>query len=285
MNSVERLRFRLHEVLEVAGEGDKLSRAFDLFVLTLIAANVLVATVSTVDHISEQYGAELRVFEVISVAIFTVEYILRLWACTAGERFRGMLRGRIKFIFSPMAIVDLLAILPFYLPVLGVDLRFVRALRLFRLFRMLKMARYSSSLQTLVSVLRSRKQQLVIALTFSLIMLLFASSVVYYVEHETRPHKFSSIPHAMWWGVCTLSTVGYGDIHPVTPVGKAFGGIIAFIGIGLFALPAGILAGGFAEWAEKHGDKSAAMTCPNCGERVTTAGTASPVRTRAPTPN
>ena len=183
-----------------------------------------------------------------------------------------------------MAVVDLLAILPFYLPVLGVDLRFVRALRLFRLFRMLKMARYSSSLQTLVSVLRSRKQQLVIALTFSLIMLLFASSVVYYVEHETQPHKFSSIPHAMWWGVCTLSTVGYGDIHPITPVGKAFGGIIAFIGIGLFALPAGILAGGFAEWAEKHGDEASTVTCPNCGEQISTVDSATPESTRAAPP-
>ena len=163
-----------------------------------------------------------------------------------------------------MALVDLAAILPFYLPmVLMLDLRFVRAIRLMRLFRLFKMGRYSQSLKMIINVFRAKKPELMISLAVLSILLIFASSLMYYCEHEAQPDNFSSIPAAMWWGVSTLTTVGYGDIYPVTHIGRFMGAIISILGIGIFALPAGILASGMIDEMQKEKEPS---VCPHCGK-------------------
>lgn len=201
------------------------------------------------------------------MATFTIEYLLRLWSCTVDSRFRNPVLGRIRFALRPLLIIDLVAILPFYLPIIiPFDLRFLRALRLIRILRMLKMGRYSESLRLFASVLKSKKEELVIAVFVTFILLIVSSSLMYFVENEAQPENFSSIPDAMWWGVATMTTVGYGDVYPVTPVGRFLGAIIAILGIGMFALPAGILASGFVEEIQKR--RTGHIRCPYCGKNI-----------------
>jgi voltage-gated potassium channel len=160
-----------------------------------------------------------------------------------------------------------MAILPFYLPmIITLDLRFIRAVRLFRLVRIFKMGRYSESLRLLENVFKEKKEALLITIFMVFILLVIASSLMYFVENEAQPEVFSSILKAMWWGVATLTTVGYGDIYPVTLIGKILGGAIAILGIGMFALPAGILGSGFVEQIQRTRSKS--RVCPHCGKDI-----------------
>jgi voltage-gated potassium channel len=260
----QRAKRRAWELLESNVGETRLDRVVDGFIMALIVLNVCAVLVETVEEISLPLARYFRAFEIFSVAVFTAEYLLRLWSCTADARYRGHLRGRLRYAASPMALIDLLAILPFYLEFFTIDLRFVRSLRLFRLFRAFKLARYSASMRTLGNVLRSKREELLVTLFVVVVMLVFASSAMYYAEHDAQPDKFSSIPASMWWGVATLTTVGYGDVFPVTTAGKVLGAMIAVLGVGLFALPTGILASGFAEELQRARKKEPVI-CPHCG--------------------
>ncbi len=261
---MNRLKLRLWQILEVARPGDRASHGFDVFILSLIVANIVCSVISTVSSIYADYGKILDAFEVFSVVVFTVEYLLRVAVCTVDPAYAGALRGRLRFIRSPMAIVDLCAILPFYLPFVDADLRSLRILRLFRLFRLAKMARYSASLRLIKDVFVSRKEELLLSLGLTLSLLLISSCVLYYVENPIQPKAFSSIPATMWWSVSTLTTVGYGDIYPVSALGRLLAGITAFLGVGLFALPTAIIGSGFIEIIQKR--KKAPTVCPHCGK-------------------
>ena len=178
---------------------------------------------------------------------------------------------RIKYIFSAASIIDLLAILPYYLPFISSDLRFLKIARVFRLIQLLKIGRYSTSLRNLIKVLKAKKEDLLISFLALIIILVFASSLIYFAENKAQPEVFSSIPHAMWWGVITLTTVGYGDIYPVTTMGKLLGATISILGIGLFSLPAGILASGFAEELtnrQQAKQRVLVKKCPHCGKAI-----------------
>lgn len=247
---------RVQQVLDAASQGDRASRNFDLFIMSLIVLNVLAVTLETVEVIRESAAGFLFWFEVVSVAIFTVEYALRLWSCTALPPFAAPVTGRLRYAVRPMLLIDLLAILPAYVVVIPIDLRFIRVLRLVRIFRLLKLQRYSMAMQTLTRVLLAKKEELIITLSTLLGLLLISSSLMYYAEHQAQPDSFSSIPATMWWGVSALTTVGYGDIYPITPLGKALASVIAILGIGMFALPAGILGGGFAQQLSKPKDQA-----------------------------
>lgn len=220
---------------------------FDLFIITLILLNVLAIVLESVQPIRQQFQSAFDHFEFFSVIVFTVEYILRIWTANLTPGFKRPILGNIKYAFTPLAIIDLLAFLPFYLPYFGVDLRLLRVLRIFRIFRLLKIARYVKALSFITRVFTQKKEELVISLMLTFFLLLIASTLMYYAESEHQPEGFSSIPETMWWGIATLTTVGYGDVYPITPLGRLLGGIIAIIGIGLFALPTGILASGFSE--------------------------------------
>jgi voltage-gated potassium channel len=204
-----------------------------------------------------------RAFEIFSVAIFTVEYLLRLWSCTAAEKYSWPLMGRLRFTFTPLAIVDLLAILPFYLPQVDIDLRFVRIVRLFRIA---KVGRYSRALSTFGRVAAAKRAELIAILSILVILLILASSLMYYAENDAQPDRFSSIPAAMWWGIATLTTIGYGDIYPITGVGKLLAGFVAVLGVGMFALPTGILGAAFVE--EIQSAKRKRSICPHCGREI-----------------
>jgi voltage-gated potassium channel len=261
------LKARLFAMLE-PGNGN--SRYFDPFIMCLILLNVVAVVLETVDWIYAPYAPLFQAFEILSVAVFTVEYLLRVWSCTVNPRFKDPVRGRLRFMMTPLALVDLLAVLPFYLPFLIPDLRFMRAMRLFRLFRVLKLARYSESLQTFIDVLRLKKEEMLLMFFAIIILLIISSSLMYEAEHAAQPDAFRSIPAAMWWGIVTLATVGYGDVYPVTDWGRLIGSVVVILGIGLFALPTGVLASGFAEVLAKRKEvqKRGKMRCPHCGRYI-----------------
>jgi voltage-gated potassium channel len=257
------LQERIFEALD--GDNDSsVDRVVGIGLLVLIVANVVAVTLETVESLRVAYGGAFTAFEVFSVGVFSLEYVLRVWSSPANPHARGGITARVRFVFTPLALIDLAAILPAYLPMfIPMDLRFLRAVRLLRLMRALKIARYSRALRTLVEVVRGKKDELFVTGLAGMILLMLASSAMYLVEHEAQPAVFSSIPAAMWWGVVTLTTVGYGDIYPITPLGKVLGAFIGIIGIGLFALPAGILAGGFAETLQRR-----KVVCPHCGKQM-----------------
>lgn len=241
------LKDKIFNALEISQDKKAINLFVDVFLITLISLNVLFVIIESVQPIREKFFEFFQYFELFSVIIFTIEYILRVWSITSDPRYKHPIKGRIKYIFSFLALIDLFAILPFYLTFFSADLRIIRILRLFRLFRILKAARYISAIQIITRVFEEKKEQLAITIIFTFFLLILVSSIMYYIENPIQPDKFSSIPETMWWGVATLTTVGYGDVYPVTALGKILGGIIAILGVGLFALPAGILAAGFSE--------------------------------------
>ena len=235
----------------------------------LIIVNVLVVILETVSSIHTQYLIEFRFIDDFSIIVFTIEYILRIWTCTLHKKYQNPVTGRIRYAITPLAIVDLLAFLPFYLPVfIPIDLRMLRELRLLRLIRVLKLGRYSESIKLFEEVLARKKEDIIVALGILLMVLVIVSSCMYYAEHEAQPEKFASIPHAMWWGIITLATIGYGDIYPITPLGQVIGGFVVVIGIGVFALPTAILASGFIEVIDFRKNQKDVVVCPHCGMQL-----------------
>jgi voltage-gated potassium channel len=237
------------------------------FIVGLILFNVILIVVGSISEVEKRYGEWLLAFEIFSLSVFTTEYILRIWSCIENPKFSDPVIGRLKYAFSFMAIIDFLACIPalvlFWLPL---DLRILRVFRLFRLFWLLKLVRYSQALKCLLAVLSQRKEELLVTLMVGFLLLLISSSFMYMAEHEAQPEIFSSIPASMWWAVATLTTVGYGDIYPITLLGKIMGGFIAVLGIGLFALPAGILGSGLVEWVQ--GQKKIQIICPHCHSEI-----------------
>ena len=267
---LERLKFRVYDILVETEDGELVDRIVAVFLMILILINAAAVVLETVDDLNARFGSIFHAIEMVSITIFTVEYLLRLWIAPLDPRYSKPFTGRLRYAVSLMAIIDLLAILPAFLPLIfTVDLRIIRFLRIFRLFRLFKMSRYVDSLNSLDDVVRAKKEELLVTLVMIVMLLLFSSSLMYVVETESQPDKFPDIPSAMWWGVATLTTVGYGDVFPVTGLGKLLGGFIAFLGIGMFALPTGILASGFAEEIRKRREKETVCPpCPHCGGDV-----------------
>jgi voltage-gated potassium channel len=259
------IRKRTWEIVEAAKAGDTPSRVFDISILALIFLNVIAVIIGSVQSVQERWGAFLSVFEIVSVAIFTVEYVARLWACTVDPQYKGRIRGRVRLALRAMSVIDLLAILPFYLPFLGIDLRSLRVLRLLRILRVAKVGRYYASFNLIKHVVHSKKEELVLTSALMGLLLVVSSSLLYYCESGAQPDVFSSIPATMWWSVATLTTVGYGDMYPVTTMGKFCASVIAILGIGMFALPTGILGAGFVEAIQK---KKGHQVCPHCGKEL-----------------
>jgi len=262
-----KIKNKFYAIVEVVSHEDLATRefdAFDIFIIVLIVLNIFAVILETVKGIYNSIPRLFNYFEIFSVIVFTIEYLLRVWTCTVNEKYKEPIAGRIRFILSPLALVDLFAFLPFYIPmVIPFDLRFLRGFRLLRLIRVMKIGRYSEAVKLFGRVLNARKAELFTAIFVIFILLIISSSLLYYVEHEAQPDKFKNIPEAMWWGVVTLTTVGYGDIYPITPFGKFFASVISLLGIGLFAMPAGILSAGFVE--EIKTKKLARDKCPHCG--------------------
>tara|TARA_R110001592_G_scaffold7126_7_gene40201 strand:- start:562 stop:1686 length:1125 start_codon:yes stop_codon:yes gene_type:complete len=240
------LRSKLYNLLAVGGN-DKASKYCDIVIITLIALNVFAVILGSVKSIDLKYSYELRVFEFISVMIFSIEYLLRVWTSIEASEItqHHSIKSRLRYMLTPMAIIDLLAVAPFYLTFFfSVDLRFMRVLRLLRIF---KLTRYSPAMSVVLTVLKKESQAFGATLFVFILLMIFSASIIYLFEHEAQPEVFTDIPQAMWWAVITLTTIGYGDAYPITDMGRLVGACISILSIGLVALPAGILASGFSE--------------------------------------
>jgi len=242
------LRAQTHHVLEGGHTAGTLGATVETFLVGLIVANVVAATLETVPSINQVYGLHLIAFEVFSVAVFTIEYLLRLWTVPEDPRFRrtGALSGRIRYARQPLMIIDFLAIAPVYVSLIFpiADLRF---LRVFRLLRLLKIARYSPALATLWHVIVSERRALMGTIIILLGMAVVLAHVMYIIERGVQPQNFGTLPDAMWWSITTLTTVGYGDSVPITALGKIIAAMTMILGVGLVALPVGIVATGFVQ--------------------------------------
>ncbi|MEM6321277.1 MAG: ion transporter [Bacteroidota bacterium] len=246
------------------------NKRFVKFIYGLIVLNIVALVLESYKELREPYGFIFDAIEVVSVIIFTVEYFLRIWVADINKRMK---KSRFVFLVSPMGIIDLLAILPFYLPLIfTMDLRVVRILRLLRLLRIFKLGRYSKSLKSIRSVFKETKADLSIAFFVGFILMILSSTLMYYIEGEAQPEKFATIGHSFWWAIATLTTVGYGDVYPITAMGKLLSAVITLIGIGFIALPTGIISSAFIEKIKrkkrKRKRRKITCTCPNCGTTI-----------------
>ena len=238
---------RVMEILSKGDPNDAVSRACDKFLSILILLNLVAVCLESVESINLQYHSALTLFEWFSVTIFLIEYLLRIWSISADEAARGATPWgrRAGYVFSFTGLIDLAAILPSILPLImgGVDLRWLRVLRLLRL---LKMSHYSSALEDLVSAVHEERRSFAATLYLLAIALFLSSSMMYLAESHVQPDHFESIPQTMWWSLITLTTVGYGDVYPITPIGKFIGALTALMGVCTVALLTGIVASAFS---------------------------------------
>lgn len=248
---MRKLKEWVYNLIRDDDENDLASSIFDTAIIVLIVINVLLVILDTftlplwLQKLSS--GIEL-----VSVIIFTIEYLLRLWTATYLHPDKKPLKARLKYMVSFMAIIDLLAILPFYIPfIIPMDLRVLRTLRVVRLLRLFKVNRYTDALTSIAGVFKKKASQLLSSMFIVLLLMIIASVLMFNVENAAQPDKFSNAFSGLWWAVATLTTVGYGDIYPITMAGKLFSGIIALLGIGLVAVPTGIISAGFIESIEK----------------------------------
>lgn len=246
MVKYNRIKKRIFEIISKAEKGDLASSVFDWSIMGLIALSIISIVLESFSSLNVKYHSLFHAFEVVSVVVFSAEYVLRIW--TADLLYPEAKHPRLKYIFSIMAIIDLLAILPFYLPFISADLRFLRMMRLFRLFRLLrvfKLGRYFDALQIIFKVVRASGPQLIMSVVICFFVMLFSAIIMYTVENPVQPEQFPNVLSSLWWAICTLTTVGYGDVYPITHVGRFFASVISLVGIGIIAIPTGIIAAGF----------------------------------------
>lgn len=264
---------KIHGLLHPEIVGDKRwDKVINVFIIVLIILNVIAVMLETVPFLHDEKHEQkfFKYFDLISVIIFTVEYVLRVWSCNHEEKYKHSFWGRVKYMASPGAVIDLMAILPFYVhTIVGLDLRILRMLRLLRFFRLFRLTAYMRSAQIIVNVFKKRINELMLSLVLVIFLIIFASCVMYFAEIRNfeNAKKFTSIPATIWWSVVTLTTTGYGDMTPMTTIGKIMAGIIMLTGVAFFALPAGIITAGFLEEFRANRIK-ATHRCPNCGEMI-----------------
>jgi len=259
---VRRFRRRTYEILELAQPGDKASATFDVFIITLILLNVIAVIVESLPEIkaSETASFCFMLFECFSVAVFTVEYVLRVWSAVEDTRFSGQMWGRARFALTPLALIDFLAVVPSYLPsmFMGADLRAFRILRTFRVLRVLKLTRYSESLRLLGRVVRRTAPDLGLVGVAAFTVLILVSCLIYFFE------GLESIPTAIWWSIVTMTSPGFDSTPPITTSGKVLASCVAVLGVALYALPTAIIGTGFFQ--ELGARKRKFQICPHCGK-------------------
>ena len=234
-------------ILEPARLGDRTSKIWDLSLFGLVVLNLIAVALESVPTLQINYGSWFYSFEIFSVIVFTVEYVARVWSAPAKldhENGETGLKARVRYIFSFYGLIDLVAILPFYIQAFfpGLDLRVLRALRLLRI---LKLNHYNSALDDLFGAIIEEKKSFLTTLYIFSVAFVLSSSLIYYAEHKVQPEDFRSIPDAMYWSIITLTTVGYGDVSPITVFGKSIAAITAIFGVVVVALLTGIVANSF----------------------------------------
>lgn len=263
----QEVKKHVYTLLHPAEGNTKWDKLINTFLITLIILNVIAVMVETIESVHLAYKHFFKVFDAVSVIIFSIEYVLRVWSANHEDRYKHRIKGRLKYVISVGAMIDLIAILPTFLHMIlpGVlDLRILRIFRLARILRLFRLTAYTKSAQLIYNVFKSRINELLLSFILTAFLIVISSCLVYFAEHLAQPDKFSSIPATLYWAVVTLATVGYGDIYPITVIGKFFTIIIMLAGIGLLALPAGIMTSGFLD-EMRNTKKHKLHFCPHCG--------------------
>ncbi len=280
---------RVYNLIREDDENDLSGTIFDSIIIVFILLNVVVIVVDTF-HFSGGYLVFSRIVELVSVVVFSAEYLLRIWTAPLMYPDRRPSRARLKYIFSFMALIDLVSILPFYLPFfIPIKLGVLRSLRILRLLRVFKISRYTSALDIMGRVFRKKAYLLFSSVLIVFLLMLIGSVIMFEIESGAQPDKFDNAFSAFWWALSTVTTIGYGDLYPITTAGKLLGGVIALLGVGLVAVPTGIISAGFieesrhaehqeAERAAHHNEPGKGGTtsregrkkryCPYCGEEL-----------------
>jgi voltage-gated potassium channel len=266
---------KVHGLLHPEIVGDKhWDKIINIFIVVLIILNVIGVMLETLPVVERNPDAKkfFYYFDWISVIIFTIEYVLRVWSSNHEEKYKHSFWGRLKYMVSPGALVDIMAILPSYLHAfIGLDLRILRMLRLMRFFRLFRLTAYTKPAQMINNVFRKRINELALSFILVMFLIIIASCVMYFAEHRDpinlRDNKFQSIPQTIWWAVVSLTTTGYGDMVPQTDLGKVLASIIMLTGVAFFALPAGIITAGFID-EFRHARVKKTQRCPHCGEPI-----------------
>ncbi|MFC2107517.1 ion transporter [Bacteroidota bacterium] len=272
------MRKFIFRIIDHKDNNTRANQIFEYLLITLILLNVIAIVLDSFEEFSNQYGNFLLIFEAVSVAIFSIEYILRIYTAKLKYPEKTEVGAIIKFITSTLGIIDLLAILPFYIPlIIPFDLRFLRMFRVTRLLSILKLNRYSKALSMIGNVLREKRSDLILTLVVTVIFLLISSTIMYYLENDAQPEKFPNILQSFWWSIVTLTTVGYGDVVPVTDLGKVLSGFLALLGVALVAIPTAIISSGYIneikelqqeEKIQEEDDKFSHKKCPHCGKEI-----------------
>ncbi len=269
----KRIKNSIYNLIRDDDDNNTASNIFDGIIISLIIINVIMVIADTF-KLPDYIKSISYCIEIVSVVIFTIEYIIRVWTSDLMFSELSPIKSRLKYIFSFMAIVDLLAILPFYVPFLiPVDLRVLRMLRIVRLLRVFKVNRYTHALSAIGRVFKRKKSQLLSSVFVVIILMIIAAVLMYNVENAAQPEVFSNAFTSLWWAVATFTTVGYGDIYPITVLGKILSGVIALLGIGLVAVPTGIISSGFMEQIEEeknnqNNENDKKEYCPYCGHKL-----------------
>ena len=259
---------RIFEIIQIGRDTDIISRTFDFIIVLAILLNLGLAIFSTFDR-SYSYTELIHTIELISVSLFTFEYGLRVWTADYLYPSLSKRKARLNYIFSFTGLIDLLSFFPFYLPFFFPNGTIAfRTFRIIRILRLFQINSYYDSLNIITDVLKSKRQQLFSSVFIVLILMTAASLFMYSLEHAAQPDVFTNAFSAFWWASSSLLTVGYGDIYPITTGGKLFGMIITFLGVGMVAIPTGILSAGFVEQLTVIQDKDHGTYCPHCGEKL-----------------
>lgn len=255
------IRARLHRALDVS-QTTRLSR-LNILLVAVILLSVTVAVLDTEPSIAIPMEPLFRWLDVVFLAVFGTEYLARLWAAPENLRYGHPLWGRLRWMVSPAALVDLLALAPALILAGATPAYLFRLFRLLRILRLAKLGRFSRAWGLMADAVASRRAELLLTLAAAGLVMLVSACLLYLIEGESQPDKFGSIPRAMWWAVITMTTIGYGDVFPVTPMGKLVAGLTAIAGIGLIAAPTGILAAAFSDAAQRHRQTIKADNSPN----------------------
>ena len=255
---MERARLRLFHILHKPEPDSAVTRNVNYLLAAVILINCVAVALESVPAIHTPHRALFSEFEILSTGLFIVEYLLRLWVCVEREEFKAPLAGRLKYALRPLPLLDLIVIVTLWAPW---DLRFLRIFRLSRLLRVLRLDGLDRSLQSVLAAVRRRRNLLVMSLLAMGISIYCLAAMLYFVEYPAQPEVFSSIPATLWWSVVTLTTIGYGDMAPVTSLGKVLAGMAMLIGIGVFALPTAIITAAILE-----ADRDPAPNCRHCGK-------------------
>jgi len=269
---IKQIKGKIFDIIESPDDRDAASRAFDTSILLLIIVNLILIIAETFP-MSQRLHDVFNAVEIFTVIVFTLEYALRLW--TADLMFPALspAKARVRFLFTFMALIDLFSILPFYIPfVFSPDFLVLRALRIIRLLRLFKINRVTSTFSTIGEVFRKKFRQLASSIFIIFLLMLIVSVLMFNVEHDAQPEKFHNAFSSFWWALSTLTTIGYGDIYPITVAGQILNGVFAFLGIGLIAIPTGIISAGFVEQARRQTDDGDGQDekcfCPYCGKKL-----------------